>query len=70
LAALARWHSDQGFVDPTKAPLVRQVLRGIRATHPVIQKKAKPLQLELLQDIDQWLEREIGAAGQPSTALR
>lgn len=63
LAALARWHTDQGFVDPTKAPLVRQVLRGIRATHPALEKRARPLQLELLQAIDLWLEREIAAAG-------
>src|SRR2546427_12707636 len=26
LAALSRWHMDQGFPDPTKSPLVRQVL--------------------------------------------
>ena len=62
LAALARWHTDQGFVDPTKDPLVRQVLRGIRTIHPAIEKRARPLQLELLQAIDQWLEREIAAA--------
>jgi hypothetical protein len=28
LAALARWHTDPGFQDPTKAHLVRQVLKG------------------------------------------
>ena len=33
LAALSQWHVAQGFPDPTKAPLVRQVLRGIR-TNP------------------------------------
>lgn len=26
LAALSRWHMDQGFPEPTKSPLVRQVL--------------------------------------------
>lgn len=26
LAALSRWHTDQGFADPTKSPLVRQVV--------------------------------------------
>src|SRR5256885_181014 len=30
LAALSRWHADQGFADPTKSPLVRQVLKGIQ----------------------------------------
>lgn len=62
LAALARWHTDQGFADPTKAPIVRQVLRGIRAVHPVAEKRARPLQLEQLQAVDLWLERGIGAA--------
>lgn len=73
LAALARWHTDQGFVDPTKAPLVRQVLRGIRATHPALEKRARPLQLELLQSIDLWLDQEIAAAEQreqPGAILR
>lgn len=29
LAALSRWHTDHGFADPTKAPLIRQVLKGV-----------------------------------------
>ncbi|HIC28117.1 MAG TPA: hypothetical protein EYO85_01530, partial [Rhodospirillales bacterium] len=29
--ALAQWHVSQGFPDPTKTPLVRQVLKGTRA---------------------------------------
>ena len=29
LAALAQWHNDQGFPDPTKAPIVKKVLKGI-----------------------------------------
>ena len=35
LSALSRWHRDQGFTDPTKAPQVRQVLRGIGTAHVV-----------------------------------
>lgn len=34
LAALAQWHIDQGFPDPTKAPIVKKVLRGIQKLHP------------------------------------
>ena len=34
LSALAQWHTSQGFADPTKAPVVRKVLKGIRAVHP------------------------------------
>lgn len=45
LAGLAAWHLDQGFPDPTKAPHVKKVLKGIAELHPVIQKQAKPIQL-------------------------
>ncbi|WP_079436226.1 site-specific integrase [Zoogloea sp. LCSB751] len=62
LAALARWHADHGFVDPTKAPLIRQVLKGIRALHPSQEKQAKPLELDRLQHIVDWLNRGIALA--------
>jgi integrase len=62
LAALAQWHIDQGFPDPTKAPLVRKVFRGIRALHPAREKQAKPLQLDQLNQVVQWLEASIKAA--------
>lgn len=48
LAALAQWHIDQGFPDPTKAPVVKKVLKGIKELHPAQEKQAKPLQLEAL----------------------
>jgi hypothetical protein len=62
LAALSRWHTDQGFADPTKAPLVRQVLKGIRAVHTVAEKRARPLDLAVLQQVDQWLDTAISDA--------
>lgn len=62
LAALSRWHADQGFADPTKSPLVRQVLKGIRSIHAVPEKRARPLELAVLQQIDQWLDAAIGNA--------
>jgi len=55
LAALARWHADNGFADPTRSPLVHKVLRGIRAKHAVPQKRARPLQLDLLEGVSDWL---------------
>ena len=64
LAALARWHRDQGFPDPTKAPLVRTVLKGIREEHPYRQKQAKPLAIIQLQQLDQWLAGQIAQARQ------
>lgn len=73
LAALSRWHLDQGFADPTKSPLVRQVLRGIRALHPAAEKRARPLELDVLDRIDQWLETAITLAkhnGDQATYLR
>src|SRR3546814_1900958 len=30
LAALAQWHHAHGFADPTRAPVVRKVLKGIQ----------------------------------------
>lgn len=64
LAALSRWHTDQGFADPTKSPLVRQVLKGIRSIHAVPEKRARPLELAVLQQIDQWLDTAINNAQQ------
>ncbi|MBT9301888.1 site-specific integrase [Pseudomonas sp. TAE6080] len=58
LSALAQWHSSQGFPDPTKAPVVRKVLKGIRALHPAQEKQAEPLQLQHLEQVVGWLERE------------
>ena len=58
LAALAKWHNDQGFPDPTKAPLVKTVLKGIRRLHPAVEKQAKPLQLEQLEIVDTWLRHQ------------
>ncbi len=62
LAALSRWHTDYGFPDPTKSPLVRKVMRGIRTVHPAREKKAKPLQIEILQQVDSWLDQEAKGA--------
>lgn len=73
LAALSRWHVSHGFPDPTKAPMVRQVMRGIRTLHPSQEKRAKPLQLEALQQIDAWLNNSAAdarARGDRTAALR
>ncbi|NVZ67498.1 Tn3 family resolvase, partial [Pseudomonas gingeri] len=49
LAAIAQWHVLQGFPDPTRAPHVRKVLKGIQALHPAQERRAKPLQLTQLE---------------------
>ena len=57
LAALAQWHITQGFADPTKTPMVRQMLKGIRAVHPAQQKQATPLLIQHLEQAADWLEQ-------------
>lgn len=56
LAALAQWHTEHGFADPTRAPVVRKVLKGIQTLHPTIEKRAEPLQLAQLAQVLAWLE--------------
>lgn len=58
MSAIGQWHIDQGFPDPTKAPVVRKVLRGIRELHPQKEKQAKPLQLDALELAVSWLEQQ------------
>lgn len=73
LAAIAQWHLDQGFPDPTKNPIVKKVLRGIRATHTAQEKQARPLQLTELELLDTWLRQQIALAdlqGQRRLLLR
>lgn len=62
LAALASWHHEHGFPDPTKAPLVRKVIKGIRTLHPAQQKQARPVQLEEMEAIVGWLDQMISLA--------
>lgn len=62
LAALAQWHLEQGFPDPTKSPLVRKVFKGIRTLHPAREKRARPLLLEQVRQLAEWLDSGIAAA--------
>jgi site-specific recombinase XerD len=64
LAALAAWHRDYGFVDPTRSPLVRKVIKGIQTLHPAPVKQAEPLQIRRLAELDHWLAGAIDAADQ------
>ncbi|MDE2422484.1 MAG: tyrosine-type recombinase/integrase [Gammaproteobacteria bacterium] len=62
LAALAQWHIDQGFPDPTKASVVRKVFRGIQTLHPIQEKRAKPFQIGQLKEVVDWLDQAIEQA--------
>jgi site-specific recombinase XerD len=64
LAALGQWHINQGFPDPTKAPVVRKAMRGIRALHPSREKRARPLQLVQLTQAGDWLAKSAAEAEQ------
>lgn len=59
LAALAHWHQEQGFPDPTKTPLVRKVLRGIGELHPGRKRQAAPLDMSHLLRLDALLGERI-----------
>ncbi|MBB5190689.1 integrase [Silvimonas terrae] len=55
LAALAQWHQENGFADPTRAHRVRKTLRGIQALHPSAIKQAVPVQIEQLARLNDAL---------------
>lgn len=69
LAALAQWHQQRGFADPTKAAQVRDTLRGIRALHPQPVKQAPALQLQVLEASIEGLKGDLHS-GQPAQRLR
>jgi integrase len=72
LAALAQWHKRHGFLDPTKAPKVRDVLRGIQAEHPRPVQQAEALPLQALEMCLASLSEQATstAAGERLRALR
>jgi site-specific recombinase XerD len=73
LAALAQWHHEHGFPDPTIASVIKKTLKGIQTLHPAQEKRAEPLQLTLLSRIADWLGDSIAAAdhrGDQAEALR
>lgn len=59
LAALARWHQQLGFTDPTKTSRVRDTLKGIRALHPQPVKQAEALALNELEACIAQLVEEL-----------
>lgn len=61
LSALSSWHQDQGFADPTRTSMVKKVLKGIGETHFVREKQAKPIQIETLQNLDEYFNRIINS---------
>lgn len=73
LAALAQWHREHGFADPTTALIVKKALKGIKTLHPIEPKRAEPLQLTAVARIADWLDTARAAAegcGDAGAALR
>jgi site-specific recombinase XerD len=71
LAAIAAWHNEQGFPDPTKAPHVKKVLKGIAQLHPHKEKQAAPFQLSHITVIDEWINEQISnPEGSPHHKLK
>ncbi|HDS1776883.1 TPA: site-specific integrase [Pseudomonas putida] len=69
LAALAQWHQQRGFVDPTKTAQVRDTLRGIQALHPQPVKQAPALQLKVLEASIEGMSADVHSA-LPALRLR
>lgn len=69
LAALARWHQQLGFTDPTKSYRVRDTLKGIQALHPQPVKQAEALALKELEICIGQLAEEL-ADPLPAVRLR
>lgn len=59
LSGLSRWHRDHGFVDPTRAAIVRQVLKGVRTAHNAPPRQARPVEFDVLKRVSDWLDAEI-----------
>lgn len=62
LSALASWHRQQGFPDPTRDEVVRQAFKGIRAIHASVEKQATPLQLADLERVDAFCQATASQA--------
>lgn len=62
LSALSKWHKQQGFLDPTASPTVKQTMRGIAKEHQDAPKQAYPLTFMHLLTICDQLEAEKKAA--------
>ncbi len=58
LTAISQWHRYQGMVDPTTDPLVRKTMEGVRRTHGQPKRKAKPLRLEHIAQLLQYLQKQ------------
>lgn len=62
LAGLSKWHTSQGFFDPTKAEVVKDVMKGIARVHQTEPEQAHALTFNHLKAICDRLEADKKAA--------
>ncbi|MBL4868531.1 MAG: hypothetical protein JKY67_19375 [Pseudomonadales bacterium] len=55
LSMIARWHTQRGLVDPTKAPEIKAMMKGLRSHYQKAPKKARPLGFSELKSIIEGL---------------
>lgn len=72
VAALSRWHRLQRFSDPTKDPMVIEVMKGIKKTWNAPPKRAAPLSMQDLTALDAAMRdhlQQLETSGHRSEAL-
>lgn len=62
LAGIAHWHREYGFIDPTKGPEVKKVMKAIGRTYKKPPRQATPLPFDHFQKMVQTLESNIQRA--------
>lgn len=62
LSAISRWHELQGFYNPTRSPVVSQLMSGIRNKYPPVNKQAGALSIEMLSHLVRWLDMTAARA--------
>jgi integrase len=58
LTAISKWHTYQGFSDPTYDPVIRKTLEGMKRIHGKPRRKAKALSLENILSMLTYLEQQ------------
>lgn len=69
LTALSHWHCYQELPDPTKAPQIRKLLKGIYRSHGQPKRKAKALHPEHIEQIVDYLEQQNNLKALRDSAL-
>lgn len=59
LAGIAHWHREHGFIDPTKGPEIKKVMKGIAREHQEPPRQATPLPFDHLKAMVHTLESNI-----------